>query len=114
MKNDDKGLKGKVSVGGKKKKSATSSERRRSASKVVDMIDSLFDDFMNEELKLDFGFCRDLYELYDVLSLDEESLGAGSYGVVRKATSKKIGEVFVLKMLKKVLWKIVLVLKVVV
>lgn len=104
-KNDDKGSKGKASAGGKKKKSATPSERRRPAPKVADTIDSPFDDFTNEELKPDFGFRRDLHELYDVPSLDEEPLGAGSYGVVRKATSKKTGEAFALKTLKKAPWK---------
>ena len=65
--------------------------------------DVTFDGFTNEELRPDFGFRRDLYELYDV-PVNDEPLGAGSYGVVRAAVSKKTGEVFALKTLKKAPW----------
>jgi calcium-dependent protein kinase len=70
-----------------------------------DEIASPFEDFTDEELRPDFGFRRDLEELYDVPSLDEEPIGAGSYGVVRKAVSRKTGEAFALKTLKKAPWK---------
>jgi calcium-dependent protein kinase len=67
--------------------------------------DNPFGDFTESDLKPDFGFRRDLEALYNVPSLEEEPLGAGSYGVVRKVTSKKTGEAFALKTLKKAPWK---------
>ena len=99
-KNDERG---KEKNGRGKKRRESAARRRRPPP--VDKVESPFEEFTNEELRPDFGFRRDLHELYDVPSLDEEPLGAGSYGIVRKATSKKTGETFALKTLKKAPWK---------
>ena len=99
-KNDERG---KEKNGRGKKRRESAARRRRPPP--VDKVESPFEEFTNEELRPDFGFRRDLHELYDVPSLDEEPLGAGSYGIVRKATSKKTGETFALKPLKKAPWK---------
>ena len=98
-KNDERGKE----KNGRGKKRREPARRRRPPP--VNKVESPFEEFTNEELRPDFGFRRDLHELYDVPSLDEEPLGAGSYGIVRKATSKKTGETFALKTLKKAPWK---------
>lgn len=101
----------KVGGGGKaagkgRGKAKPRSERRRGSSrdKAVESTLPQFEGFTNAELRPDFGFRRDLHELYEVPSAEEEPLGAGSYGVVRAVTSRKTGEVFALKTLKKAPW----------
>ena len=57
------------------------------------------------QLKPDFRLRRDLYELYSVKDLDdEEPIGAGSYGIVRKVIQRSTGEAFALKTLRKAPW----------
>ena len=57
------------------------------------------------QLKPDFRLRRDLYELYSVKDLDdEEPMGAGSYGIVRKVIQRSTGEAFALKTLRKAPW----------
>jgi len=59
----------------------------------------------NEQMKPDFGLRRDLHELYRVKDLDdEEPIGAGSYGIVRKVFERKTGDAFALKTLRKAPW----------
>ena len=64
------------------------------------------DELTPAELRPDFGLRRDLYDLYDVKSLDdEEPIGAGSYGIVRRVRRKSDGEEFALKTIRKAPWR---------
>jgi calcium-dependent protein kinase len=57
------------------------------------------------QMKPDFGLRRDLHELYSVKDLDDEDpIGAGSYGIVRKVIKRSTGEAFALKTLRKAPW----------
>jgi calcium-dependent protein kinase len=65
-----------------------------------------FDDISAAELRPDFALRRDLYDLYDVKSLDDEDpIGAGSYGIVRRVVRKSDGEEFALKTIRKAPWR---------
>ena len=57
------------------------------------------------QMKPDFGLRRDLHELYSVKDLDDEDpIGAGSYGIVRKVIKRGTDETFALKTLRKAPW----------
>jgi calcium-dependent protein kinase len=99
---------GKRTSAGKKRASAARAGDKRGAGgrKPAAGSDRPLDELTPAELRPDFGLRRDLYDLYEVRSLDdEEPIGAGSYGIVRRVVRKSDGEEFALKTIRKAPWR---------